>query len=146
MKSEDVEKIRVLLQRYGYSGIINAVNSVQGFEHEKICTIICDDITHTIPPEERIGKVYTFSESSIDLNGRSIEDQLSDRIHGLIDFLKAQNYSRVRIIFSGHAIMGAIVKYVVYRVLHVETEDVIYFGGKGYYTIKPFINQRLRTK
>jgi len=50
----------------------------------------------------------------------------------LTAMLNSRRWTRVRLIYTGHAILAATAKFVVYRVSHIETDDVLYFGGVGY--------------
>lgn len=100
-------------------------------------TIICDETMHAIPERVIVGDRYVFSREPLELSSaEELERQLESRISDLAAILKGRKYNRYRVVYSGHAILGSLVKHLIYRVTHKECEDVIYFGSSGYFTVK----------
>lgn len=100
-------------------------------------TIICDETMHSIPERVIVGDRYVFSREPLDLtSAEELERQLEQRVLEFAAVLKGRKYNRYRIVYSGHAILGSLVKHLIYRITHKESEDVIYFGNAGYFTVK----------
>lgn len=99
----------------------------------KRLTIVADDTMHKIPDSVLEGEVYVFSSGAIDVSSdASLESYLVDRLRALADKLKHDSWLKIRIVYSGHAVLAAQIKLLVYRITHLETEDVAYFGANGY--------------
>ncbi|MFT0876812.1 hypothetical protein VRZ08_09635 [Rhodopseudomonas sp. G2_2311] len=110
----------------------------------QVLTIVCDDTIHRIPPEILQGEVFVFSSGNFDTtNSATITGYLERRINALCDTLNKQTWTNIRLVYSGHAILAATAKLVVYRVTHIETDDVLYFGGQGYLEIGLRLRQLL---
>jgi hypothetical protein len=106
---------------------------VENLPQEPCLTIICDDSLHEIPSELIVGESFVFSSGNFDTtSGSAVRTHIERCVLALSEVLNAKPWKRVRIIFSGHAILSATAKFVVYRITHIETDDVLYFGGIGY--------------
>lgn len=117
----EVELTRLLETRLNYT------------PHEEVLTVICDDTMHQIPNELIAGESFILSTGNFNTSsGKAIADYITSRIIALCEVLNARRWSRVRLIYSGHAILAATAKLAIYRVTHIETDDVLYFGGVGY--------------
>jgi hypothetical protein len=106
-----------------------------------VLTIICDDTLHKIPSHLIEGESFVFSTGNFDTTSEdAVARYLALRTVALCEQLNSKTWKRIRLIFSGHAILAATAKLAIYRVTHLETEDVLYFGEHGYLEI----NLRLR--
>jgi hypothetical protein len=98
-----------------------------------VLTIICDETLHRIPSRLIHGEAFVFSTGNFDTStGRTLATHIEARTLALCKLLNSTTWTKVRLIFSGHAILAATAKLAVYRVTHLETEDVLYFGAQGY--------------
>ncbi len=109
-------------------------------------TIIADDTMHHIPVELVTGEKFVFSSGNFELEKAAIEAHLAQAIRRLVTVLQSRSWARVRLIFSGHCILAATIKLAVYRITHRETEDVLYFGQRGYITTEIHFRELVSTK
>lgn len=104
---------------------------------ESTLTIIADQTIHRIPEEQCIGTVYEFSRGQIPTSSdKETEQHIVSCLQKLYLELRSKNWKRVRIIVSGHALLSMQIKSLVYRVLHIDTEDIGFFGQDGYREIR----------
>jgi len=109
-----------------------------------ILTIVCDEKVHSIPDEILDGTVYIMNEENLDTSSdEALKSDLNNIAAGLISVLKSENWKHVKIIFTGHAILGALAKYLVYRICHLESTDIVYFGSSGYREYKFLLREEL---
>jgi len=130
--------VNMLVDEIGEESLLEKLQKISGPESvENALTIICDETMHSIPKSIVIGDQFVFSSGSLNLEtSATLHDDLVKRVVRLTEFLKNNSYEKVRIVFSGHSVFPAIVKMVVYRTIHVETEDVLYFGSRGYMEVR----------
>ncbi len=99
-------------------------------------SIIVDQTMHRIPSDVLSGHIYEFSKGNFSTESSDdIKLHIVERLRDLSAVLKSKNWKNVRIIVSGHALLAMQVKLLVYRILHLDTEDVAYFGKDGYKSI-----------
>jgi hypothetical protein len=106
-------------------------------KQKRVLTIVCDEGMHAIPDSIIVGEKYIFSEEPLNIeSAETLSHDLEERVRKLSNFLRKRSWSRIRVVYAGHAILGSLVKHSVYRITHKETEDVVYFGSAGYFQIK----------
>lgn len=109
---------------------------LEQFKGANVLTIICDDTLHKIPSRLIDGELFVFSSGNFDTSSElAISQYLESRIVALCAKLNTRIWKRIRLIYSGHAILASTAKLAIYRVTHLETEDVLYFGEHGYLQI-----------
>jgi len=127
-----------MLQRFLTEFDEKKLNSVLELELKKIksqktLTILCDDKVHAIPEKILVGTVFTMNKKNLNTSDEAALDkdlvQISKK---LTKVLKSNDWKEVRVVYTGHAILGALAKYLVYRICHLESTDIIYFGSSGY--------------
>lgn len=102
-------------------------------EQGGVLTIIADQSLHKIPDDLVFGDVYVFSSGNLEAGSDEVvKRELVQRLKALHHFLKSKRWRAVRLIFTGHALLAAHIKLTVYRVLHLDTIDIGYFGKDGY--------------
>ena len=128
-----IDKFR---SRYGDTELRAFLTNRLAGHSDAVLTIVCDDTMHAIPESVILGERFVLSSGNFDTtNSRTVEEYLNSRIILLANKLNSREWDRVRVVYSGHAILAAVAKFTVYRVLHIESDDVIYFGGIGYMEI-----------
>ena len=126
--------INSFIRDNGEDKLVSLLQSVQS--SEKTLTIIADPTMHSIPSELIIGEDFVFSTGNIDTSSDdAVALYLEQRIKALVQKLKESRWNKVRLVYSGHALLPASIKMVVYRVCHLETEDIVYFGKAGYRSV-----------
>ncbi|MEP5029050.1 MAG: hypothetical protein ABJR02_00075, partial [Marinomonas sp.] len=104
---------------------------------KRVLTIVCDEGMHPIPNAAIVGEKFVFSKSPLNIeSAHTLQSDLEERVMALSILLQERSWSRIRIVYTGHAILGSLIKHTVYRITHKETEDLVYFGSAGYFQIK----------
>ena len=112
--------------------------------NQETLTVICDNVVHRIPDDLIIGEKFIMSKGNFDTSSNvSIDKDLGGIAAELIEVLKSNDWKSIRVIFTGHAILGALAKYLSYRICHLETTDIIYFGSSGYKEFKYLLRDNL---
>jgi len=128
----------------GTEALLNALG--QGHGEASQLTIVSDEMMHRVPQDLIIGEKYVFSKELLDASSNAaLELGLRERLKDLFVLLKSRRWNSVRLVFSGHALLSAHVKLLVYRVTHLETEDYAYFGESGYRRIKLNLRRDLQS-
>ena len=135
MSPELEKKIAQFVERHGEDLLRDFI--LEREDSEKVLTIICDRTMHEIPQDVLVGDVFDFSHGSLDTSSdKSLTRELIDKLAVLQKTLKSNHWKSVRLIISGHAILAPQIKMLVYRILHLETEDFGYFASVGYRRIR----------
>lgn len=133
--------VSAYIQEHGEKALLDILKPPQEVSAD-VLTIIGDETLHRIPDNQRIGTVYIFSSGKIDdTSNSSVKAHIAHCLEQLFEVLKSKNWRRVRIVVSGHALLSMHIKLLVYRVLHLESEDIGYFGEQGYRSIKIDLRQ-----
>lgn len=113
-------------------------------ESGKTLTIVPDETMHRIPANLIEGEKFLFSVGNIDTtDSTTVKAHMVDKLSKLFEKLRSEKWSNIRLIYSGHAILPAYIKLMVYRVTHLETEDFAYFGDAGYIRLKIDIREEI---
>ena len=137
MTKEISTLVEEFTEAFGTEELINLLSSkLERSATRNVLTIVCDDTLHKIPSDLVDGDLFVFSSGNFDTSSeQAMLHYLEERVLALYAQLNTKTWKRIRLIFSGHAILASTVKLVVYRVTHLETEDVVYFGEHGYLRI-----------
>ncbi|WP_209546996.1 hypothetical protein [Ruegeria sp. HKCCSP346] len=123
-------------EKFSEEKLLELLRKSIGDDPSDTLTIIADKGLHHIPKELCIGETYVFSSGQINVETDSTTQRfLVERMRELAKVLKEKNWTKVRIIVSGHALLSMQIKLLVYRILHIDSEDIAYFGPDGYRTI-----------
>jgi hypothetical protein len=101
---------------------------------EYTMTIVCNRGVHAIPDSMVRGEEFTLSE------GRSIDtsssermcDSMSEILTPLARKLKEKNWRKIYMIPSGHPLLYAHAKLMVFQITRIETTDCVYVGDGEY--------------
>lgn len=137
--------IEIIVRNFGFDDVNSFIQSLKPSNKSNICTIIADETVHAIPDRLIEGERFVFSRGNLNTKDsdhliKALEGPVTD----LLVLLRSNEWRKIRLIYSGHAIMASLIKYCVYRVSHIETEDVVYFGERGYIELPQFLNDVIR--
>ena len=148
MTKEINSLVEQFAETFGTDELVSLLSSkLEGSAAKNVLTIICDDTLHKIPSDLVDGDLFVFSSGNFDASSEhALLRYLEERVLALYAQLNTKTWKRIRLIYSGHAILASTVKLVVYRVTHLETEDVLYFGEHGYLKIQLRLRELLGTE
>jgi hypothetical protein len=105
----------------------------QSQSNGRALTVIVDNTMHNIPDDVLDGEVYIFNSGSLPtVDNDTLSKAIIKKLMDLDAKLLEAPWERISIVFSGHALLAAQIKMLVYRRLHINTRDIGYFGGHGY--------------
>jgi hypothetical protein len=131
--SSDIRLILTeLLQRHSTDEIIDAVNAMRESSRPTL-TIIVDNSLHSIPETLVVGEKFVMSSGALNATtDENLQADVLDRLQRLGKKLKERDWQKVRLVLSGHCLLSVQAKMLVYRITHLETEDIAYFSDHGY--------------
>jgi hypothetical protein len=96
-------------------------------------TIICNKGTHALPQLLIRGEEFVLSQGDIDMSSATmIEREMHQILARLATKLKEKNWQNIYIVPSGHPILFAYAKLLVFRVTRIESVDSVYLGHGAY--------------
>lgn len=138
MNRELQEVIQKYIDTHGESELENRLRSLLQKDEEDVLTIIVNKGQHPLSESHVRGEIFVVSEGMLDLkNPNEVFKGLLDK---LAKKLKSKPWKRVYIVPFGPAALSMQVKLLVYRVLHMDSIDVLHIGNNDYIDIE--VNQR----
>lgn len=122
-----------LAQKYGAQDVVRTANKLLTPANQEHLTIIPDDALHSIPTHLISGESFVVSRKNLNAEtDQTLTNELIDRLMPLEHKLRSREWRRVSLILTGHCLLSVAIKMLVYRITHIETEDIAYFSGLGY--------------
>lgn len=97
-------------------------------------TIVCNRGAHAIPDSMVRGEEFTLSEGrSVDTStNQGMNRSVTEILTRLARKLKEKNWKKIYMIPSGHPLLYAHAKLMVFQITRIETTDVVYLGNGEY--------------
>jgi hypothetical protein len=107
-------------------------------EHqEHVLTIVVNAGQHPLRSVHSRGEVYFASEGLFDYSDQDdVVKQFTKVLQGVSTKLRSKPWKKIYIVPFGPSVLSMQIKLLVYRVLHMETVDVLHIGGDEYLDIK----------
>jgi hypothetical protein len=127
--------IEGFIQQLGEEALVEVLSeSLKRRTDEYTLTIICNRGVHAIPESTVRGEEFTLSE------GRSIDTSSTESMHQSVSAilaplarkLKEKNWRQIYIVPSGHPLLYAHAKLMVFQITRIETIDSVYVGDGEY--------------
>lgn len=144
MKSSLESAIEEYIKVHGESELESRLRSLLQKDEGDVLTIIVNKGQHPLSDCHKRGEIYIVSEGMLDLqNPNSVFKRLLD---GLATKLKSKPWKKVYIVPFGPAALSMQVKLLVYRILHIDSIDVLHIGNNDYIDIdvkqRDFLSER----
>jgi hypothetical protein len=142
MRRDTRASVTEFIRQHGEDTLVRIMSAHLDKEAETFTlTIICNEGTHAIPQSLIRGEEFVLSRGNIDMSSAAtIEKEIGEILSRLAVKLKEKNWRSVYIIPSGHPILYANAKLLVFRVTRIETMDSVYLGQGAYTDI--YVEQR----
>lgn len=142
MDKEMKELVEECLDKLGYDRLKEELNKVLSSNDKKdSLTIIVNEGVHPHSSVHERGEVYIASRGNLDFSSKeAVEKDFEKVLLGVADKLKSKMWTRVYIVPFGPSVLAMQIKLLVYRILHIETVDILHAGNGVYYDLE--INQR----
>lgn len=127
MKNETLTLIENFILNYGESKLIDALSTES---HGTVLTIISNAGVHPYHALHKRGEVYVASEGALDFSSKeSAVSEIEAALLGVAKKLKEKRWSIVYLVPFGPAPLSMQIKSLVFKVLNIETIDVLHIGN-----------------
>ena len=129
------KSIEEFIKQRGEDALVEVLSTILNRQaDEYTMTIVCNRGVHAIPESMVRGEEFTLSEGrSIDTSSREkMYDSVSEILVPLARTLKEKNWRRIYMIPSGHPLLYAHAKLMVFQITRIETTDCVYVGDGQY--------------
>jgi hypothetical protein len=100
-------------------------------------TIVSNLSLHPLREAHKRGEVFVASTGSFDFsNPEIVKVQFEEALRGVIHKLQERPWKKIYLVPFGPAGLSMQIKLLVYRVLHIETIDVLHLGEETYADIE----------
>lgn len=138
MSNKIIDKlINELVELQGEVAVENLIkNSIQSNNKEGVLTILANKGVHHVPSSIVRGELFVASEGSLDFSCKeSVLNEYEKILRALAMKLKESAWKEIYLIPFGHSTLSMQIKLLVYRVTHIETQDVFYTKDGKYYDL-----------
>jgi hypothetical protein len=130
------------LDKLGYEKLKEELSRILSIHNkDDILTIIANEGVHPHSLIHDRGEVYIASRGNLDFSSKEkVEKEFEIVLSELALKLKSKMWKKVYLVPFGPSVLAMQIKLLVYRILHIETIDVLHAGNGVYYDVE--INQR----
>lgn len=129
MTEETSQCIQNYIERYGEQELLSKLNTTYN-QQENILTIISNQGVHPLGELHKRGEIFYASKGDLDF---STELKATEEIKKILEVvankLKSNSWERVYLVPFGPAALSMQIKSLVYRILHIDTVDVLHIGN-----------------
>lgn len=105
-------------------------------KNELVLTIVVNAGVHPISEDILRGEVFIASKGNIDFSSKlSIENEFKSILKNVSNKLQSKNWNKVYIVPFGPAVLSMLIKNLVYKILYINSIDVIHAGSGIHYDI-----------
>ena len=116
------------IEKYGEKKLINKLN--YNADSSKVLTIISNQGVHPLGELHKRGEVFYASKGDLDFSSelKAIES-METILKNIVIKLKSNTWEKIYLVPFGPAVLSMQIKSLVYRVLHIDTIDVLHIGN-----------------
>ncbi|MDF2457778.1 MAG: hypothetical protein K0S79_194 [Nitrospira sp.] len=136
MNSDIAKIVDQFIQLHGESKLRTALGELN---HDElgVLTIIANAGIHPLHPLHERGEIFAASTGNLDFSDEAMANQaINEALRAVARKLKEKRWKRVYIVPFGPAILSMQIKAVVYKVLNIDSIDVLHAGGGIHYDIE----------
>ena len=114
------------------------INSLSNLKNENsVLTIVVNAGIHPLPENLLRGDVFIASHGNLDFSSKlSIESEFRNILKNVSVKLQSNNWNLVYIVPFGPAVLSMLIKNLVYKVLYINSIDVIHAGSGVHFDIE----------
>jgi len=127
--TKDTQKVILdYIEKYGEEKLVNKLNIRPN--SNKILTIISNQGVHPLGELHKRGEVFYASKGDLDFSSESKATKAMEKIlENTVTKLKSNSWETIYLVPFGPATLSMQIKSLVYRVLHIDTIDVLHIGN-----------------
>lgn len=133
MKKDLRELIEQCIDQAGADAVEDALHAILEERHERTLTIVVNDWQHPLQDVHSRGEIFILSRGSFDYtNAKIVVAQFESALLDLGVKLREKKWTKIYLVPFGPSVLSMQVKLFVYRILHIETTDVLHIGNNKY--------------
>lgn len=137
MKKETEDLVQKFINIHGEKALIDELERKPNKENGKVLTIISNGGVHPLNALHQRGEVFVASEGNIDFSTKSSTERAITKIlHGVASKLQSQTWETIYLVPFGPSVLSMLIKSLVYKVLYIETIDVLHAGESIHFDIE----------
>lgn len=122
------EFILKYIEKYGEKELISKLN--YQINSDNILTIIANQGVHPLGDLHKRGDVFYASKGDLDFSSEIKATNAMEKVlRNVANKLKSDSWEKVYLVPFGPAVLSMQIKSLVYRVLHIDTIDVLHIGN-----------------
>lgn len=134
MDKELKDVIERYIEAHGENSLIRKIGG--GHKEKNVLTIIANAGVHPYHELHKRGDVYIASQGNLDFSSEeSSVAEIARVLKGVAGKLKEKRWNKVYLVPFGPAPLSLQIKSLVYKVLDIETVDVLHAGGGVHFDI-----------
>ena len=132
--------LALAINKCGESHVVKKLNDLV-CETDNTLTIVANLSGHPLMEEHHRGEIFVASEGFLDFSSESkATENIKQVLINTANKIKSKKYTKIYLVPFGPSILSMNIKMLVYRVLHMETVDILHSGNNRYFDIN--INHR----
>ncbi|MBU0654244.1 MAG: hypothetical protein KJ914_03825 [Gammaproteobacteria bacterium] len=137
MKKEIEKLINTIIEIHGVDNLKAELHSILGSsDDENTLTIIANAGIHPTEALHNRGTVYIASTGSLDFSSKeSSALEIKNILYGVAKVLKSKKWKKVILVPFGPSVLSMNIKMLVYKILYINTIDVLHAGNGIHYDI-----------
>jgi len=117
------------ISTHGEEVLLEKLNQ-SSLESTKILTIICNQGVHPLNDLHKRGEVFYASQGNLDFSDEvQAINAITQVLKKVAKKLKSHSWEKVYLVPFGPAVLSMQIKNLVYRVLHIDTIDILHIGN-----------------
>lgn len=126
-----------LASRYGIESVLAESGRLASRVGRETLTIIANDAIHTLPTSLRRGLVVSATSGTLDFTSAdAVRREHVAVVTTLTPILQSKPWGCVYLAPFGPPTISMQIKLLVYRVLRLETIDLLYAGDRGFFEVR----------
>lgn len=137
MDLELVAAVEGFIQKNGKQQLLTLLNAPSSNFDVEVLTIICNTGLHPLQSLHKRGEVFSASTGSLDFSTEEASvGTLTYILERVAEKLRQRSWKIVCIVPFGLAVLSMHIKALVYRVLNIDTIEVLHAGGGAHFDIQ----------
>ena len=125
------------VQKNGRSQLLSLLSEVKTGSKTEVLTIISNSGVHPLHPLHTRGEVFEASSGSLDFSSEEASvKEITFILKQVAQKLRERSWKTVYLVPFGPAVLSMQIKALVYKVLNIDSIDVLHAGGGTHFDIQ----------
>ncbi|MBF8179317.1 hypothetical protein [Herminiimonas contaminans] len=137
MKQDIKELVSRYIEEHGETALIHALKVDHIDVESGVLTIIVNEGIHPLSKHHKRGELFIASSGSLDFSSKELaEEEFKKILKRVAIKLKSHSWEKVFLVPFGPAVLSMLIKNLVYKILYIDTIDVLHAGNGKHYDIE----------